>query len=65
MVGFFAAVSKTLTPEALQQAVLDSVPPAFKDLNSKAFDAGYKYGMDHPETLPQHASSDQAFEVEV
>ncbi len=47
MVGFFAAVSGVLDPEALRKAVLDSVPPAFKELNEKAFNAGMKYGIEH------------------
>jgi 2-oxoglutarate ferredoxin oxidoreductase subunit gamma len=64
MVGFFAAVSKTLSPEALRKAVLDSVPPAFKELNEKAFNAGFKYGIEHPETLPQSANSEVTVEVE-
>ncbi len=44
MVGFFAAVTKLLTPESLRQAVADSVPSAFKELNLKAFDKGFEYG---------------------
>ena len=48
MVGFFAAVTKLLKPESLRQAVIDSVPPAFKELNQKAFDKGYEYGIAHP-----------------
>ncbi len=64
MVGFFAAVSGTLKPESLKNAVLDSVPPAFKDLNAKAFDAGYKYGLENPEALPQHAGHAEAVEVD-
>jgi 2-oxoglutarate ferredoxin oxidoreductase subunit gamma len=48
MVGFFAAVTKLLKPESLRQAVLDSVPPSFKELNQKAFDKGYEYGLAHP-----------------
>ena len=65
MVGFFAAVAKILKPESLKQAVLESVPPAFKDLNAKAFDAGYKYGKENPDAVPQHASSQDRVEVEV
>jgi len=65
MVGFFAAVSGVLKTESLRSAVLDSVPPAFKDLNAKAFDAGYKYGIDNPRSSPQHASSQERVEVEV
>jgi 2-oxoglutarate ferredoxin oxidoreductase subunit gamma len=48
MVGFFAAVTKLLKPESLRQAVIDSVPPSFKELNQKAFDKGYEYGIAHP-----------------
>jgi len=65
MVGFFASVAKVLSPESLKQAVLESVPSAFKDLNSKAFDAGYKYGVENPDAVPQHASSQDRVEVEV
>lgn len=48
MVGFFAAVAKLLKPESLRGAVSDSVPPAFKELNERAFDKGYEYGLAHP-----------------
>jgi len=65
MVGFFAAVAGVLKPESLRQAVLESVPPAFKDLNAKAFDAGYKYGIENPDALPQHTSKESEVTVEV
>ncbi len=45
MVGFFAAVTDLLDPAALRDAVADSVPPAFRELNGKAFDKGYDYGV--------------------
>ena len=45
MVGFFAAVTRLLEPEALRKAVGESVPEAFKELNLKAFDKGYQYGL--------------------
>ena len=45
MVGFFAAVNGLLSPDALRKAVLDSVPPAFRDLNAKAFERGLEYGQ--------------------
>ena len=47
MVGFFAAVTRLLQPESLRKAVSDSVPPSFKELNEKAFDKGYAYGLSH------------------
>ena len=47
MVGFFAAVTNVLEPEAVRRAVGDSVPEAFRDLNLKAFDKGFDYGTRH------------------
>jgi 2-oxoglutarate ferredoxin oxidoreductase subunit gamma len=44
MVGFFAAVTNLVKPECVRQAVADSVPSAFKELNLKAFDKGFEYG---------------------
>jgi 2-oxoglutarate ferredoxin oxidoreductase subunit gamma len=44
MVGFFTSVTRLLEPEAVRQAVLDSVPSTFRDLNLKAFEKGYEYG---------------------
>jgi len=45
MVGFFTAVTKLLTADAVRKAVADSVPPSFRELNLKAFDKGYEYGL--------------------
>lgn len=45
MVGFFAAVTKLIGPEALRKAVADSVPPGTEKLNLRAFDKGYEYGL--------------------
>jgi len=47
MVGFFAAVTHVLEPEAVRQAVADSVPESFRELNLKAFDKGFEYGTKH------------------
>ncbi len=44
MVGFFTAVTKLLTPEAVRKAVADSVPPSFRELNLQAFEKGLEYG---------------------
>jgi len=44
MVGFFTAVTKLLTADAVRKAVADSVPPAFRELNLKAFEKGFEYG---------------------
>jgi len=64
MVGFFAAVGKALQVDSLKQAVLDSVPPASRELNAAAFEAGYSYGKLHLEASPQSASRTTAVEVE-
>ena len=45
MVGFFGAVSGAVDPEALRNAVAASVPEAYRELNLKAFDRGFEYGM--------------------
>jgi 2-oxoglutarate ferredoxin oxidoreductase subunit gamma len=45
MVGFFTAVTKLLSADAVRKAVADSVPPSFRELNLKAFDKGYEYGL--------------------
>ena len=47
MVGFFAVVTNVLEPDALREAVADSVPGAFRELNLKAFDKGFEYGTKH------------------
>jgi 2-oxoglutarate ferredoxin oxidoreductase subunit gamma len=44
MVGFFGAVTGLLDPANLRKAVADSVPPAFQELNLRAFDKGFEYG---------------------
>ena len=45
MVGFFTAVTRLFSAEAVRKAVADSVPPNFRELNLKAFDKGYEYGL--------------------
>ncbi len=47
MVGFFGAIAGIVKRESLRDAVADSVPKAFVELNLKAFDAGYEYGIKH------------------
>ncbi len=65
MVGFFAAVAKLVKAEALRQAVAESVPPAFKDLNLKAFDKGYEYGTKLHEGATGEAEEAAVKELEV
>jgi 2-oxoglutarate ferredoxin oxidoreductase subunit gamma len=45
MVGFFGAVTGLLQPDSLRNAIADSVPEAYRELNRKAFDKGYEYGI--------------------
>jgi 2-oxoglutarate ferredoxin oxidoreductase subunit gamma len=46
MVGFFTAVTNLLDADAVRNAVVDSVPPSFLDLNLKAFEKGLQYGLE-------------------
>jgi 2-oxoglutarate ferredoxin oxidoreductase subunit gamma len=51
MVGFFTAVTQLLNKDAVSKAVSDSVPASFKDLNLKAFEKGFEYGLSHSEAV--------------
>jgi 2-oxoglutarate ferredoxin oxidoreductase subunit gamma len=46
MVGFFTAVTGVITHDAMKSAVLSSIPKGTEDLNTKAFEKGYEYGME-------------------
>lgn len=59
MVGFFAAVTKLLESDAVRKAVADSVPSNFRELNLKAFEKGYEYGI---QSMAQHHNA-QEFDV--
>ncbi len=45
MVGFFTAVTKLVDYEAAKKAVRTSVPQGTEDLNLRAFERGYQYGV--------------------
>ncbi|MFZ0730864.1 MAG: 2-oxoacid:acceptor oxidoreductase family protein [Candidatus Sulfotelmatobacter sp.] len=45
MVGFFTAVTQLLGADAVRKAVADSVPASFRELNLKAFEKGFDYGI--------------------
>ena len=47
MLGFLAARSDILSAEALKKGVLDSIPAGTEDINTKAFELGYNYGIEH------------------
>ncbi|MCK4765791.1 MAG: 2-oxoacid:acceptor oxidoreductase family protein [Candidatus Aminicenantes bacterium] len=44
MLGFFTAVTKIVSPEAMKKALPGLVPERFLDLNIKAFDKGLAHG---------------------
>lgn len=44
MLGFFTAITKIVSPEAMKKALPGLVPGRFLELNIKAFDKGYEYG---------------------
>jgi 2-oxoglutarate ferredoxin oxidoreductase subunit gamma len=46
VVGFFAAVTSLMPAESLRRAVAESVPGHLVELNVRAFDRGYEYGID-------------------
>lgn len=45
MMGFFTAVTKIVTAEAMKKALPGLVPDRFLDLNIRAFEKGYDYGL--------------------
>jgi len=45
MLGCLAALDDTVSPDALRQAVRDSVPKGTEELNLKAFERGYTHGQ--------------------
>jgi 2-oxoglutarate ferredoxin oxidoreductase subunit gamma len=58
MVGFFAGVTKLVSPKALRKAVADSVPPALEKLNLEAFDKGFEYGTRTIDRLAENGESE-------
>jgi 2-oxoglutarate ferredoxin oxidoreductase subunit gamma len=45
MVGFFTCVTQLLEQDAVRKAVADSVPSSFRELNLRAFERGFEYGL--------------------
>ena len=64
MVGFFTAVTKLLSPDAVRKAVADSVPPSFRELNLKAFDKGFEYGGTALASAPARPELEEVYETE-
>ena len=48
VIGFFAAVTELVSPEAVKKALPELVPERFLKVNIKAFDAGFAYGAKAP-----------------
>jgi 2-oxoglutarate ferredoxin oxidoreductase subunit gamma len=46
MLGFFTAMTKLLTPEAVRLAIGEVVPRGTEKLNLAAFEKGYAYGLE-------------------
>jgi 2-oxoglutarate ferredoxin oxidoreductase subunit gamma len=44
MLGFVAAMTDMVSPEAMKKAVLDSVPKGTEELNTRAFETGFEHG---------------------
>jgi 2-oxoglutarate ferredoxin oxidoreductase subunit gamma len=65
MVGFFGAVTNLLDPDALRQAVEDSVPPAMRKLNLEAFDKGFEYGATLMNRIAENGEAEGVLTLEV
>jgi len=46
MLGFITAITGVVSVQAMKKAVLESVPKGTEELNIKAFDRGYSYGLE-------------------
>jgi 2-oxoglutarate ferredoxin oxidoreductase subunit gamma len=46
MLGFFAAIIKVVSPEAMKKALPGLVPKRFLEHNIRAFEKGYSYGLE-------------------
>ena len=47
VLGFLAAISDVISSEALKNSILNSIPAGTESINTKAFELGYNYGMEH------------------
>jgi 2-oxoglutarate ferredoxin oxidoreductase subunit gamma len=46
MLGFWTAITGTVSKGAMRQSVAESVPPKTVDVNMKAFEAGHERGLE-------------------
>lgn len=49
MIGFFTAITKVISPDAMKKALPGAVPSRFIDINIEAFERGYNYGLEQLE----------------
>jgi len=62
MLGFFTAVTRVVTPEAMKKALPGLVPKRFLELNTRAFEKGYSYGLEilsQEKQEPKHSGPKQ------
>lgn len=45
MLGFFTAIANVVDHDAVRKTVAESVPKGTEELNLKAFDSGYEFGL--------------------
>jgi len=64
MTGFLCAVTGAVSREAARQAVEESVPARFRDLNLQAFDKGFDYGRILLERGPQRIEDPEEVPLE-
>jgi len=50
MLGFFAAVSGVVGADAMRKAIAETVPHGTEDLNLRAFQRGYEFGLQISDT---------------
>jgi len=60
MLGFFTAVTKLVTPEAMKKALPGLVPKRFLELNIRAFEKGYDYGLEQLSQAEKEATKKSA-----
>ena len=57
MIGFVTSVTGLVTKEAAREAVLSSVPKGTEEMNMKAFEKGYDYGVSKLKARREKASA--------
>ncbi len=60
MLGFFTALTDIISVEAAREALPSSVPERFVELNAKAFEEGYQFGMGLLGKVPEGAEGKAA-----